>query len=401
MSRHSYDVVIVGGAVTGSACAYFLMADPNFDGSVAVVEMDSTFSKAATSLSASSIRHQFSNPINVKISQFGSRFIHDFAKTMKIEGTRPDPCFRENGYLFLASSKQQEQNLLSSHETQIHCGANVVLLSADELADAFPHLNVEDIRLASFGRTGEGWLSGTELMNGFRQKAIQLGADYIHGKVSDVVRNHEKVTAVILENGQYIHCGSLVNAAGTRGVEIAATAGFELPVEPRKRTIFVFRCERSPQGTANIQNGQLPLMIDTTGTFCRPDGECFLAGMPPQADPEVSLDDFEPRYDEFEIIWQNLAARSSFFEAIKMVSCWAGHYDYNTFDQNAVIGPHTHIRNFIFANGFSGHGLQQSPAIGRAVSECIIYGEFKTLDLSELSYERILRREPFVEKAII
>ncbi len=401
MSRHSYDVVIVGGAVTGSACAYFLMADPNFDGSVAIAEMDSTFSKAATSLSASSIRHQFSNPVNVKISQFGSRFIHDFAETMKIEAARPDPCFRENGYLFLASSKQQEQNLLSSHATQIHCGADVVLLGKDELADAFPHLNVEDIRLASFGRTGEGWLSGTELMNGFRQKAIQLGADYIHGKVSDVVRKHEKVAAVILENGQYIHCGSLVNAAGTRGAEIAATAGFELPVEPRKRTIFVFRCERSPQGTANIQNGQLPLMIDTTGTFCRPDGECFLAGMPPQVDPEVRLDDFEPRYDEFEIIWQNLAARSSFFEAIKMVSCWAGHYDYNTFDQNAVIGPHNHIRNFIFANGFSGHGLQQSPAIGRAVSECIIYGEFRTLDLSELSYERILRQEPFVEKAII
>ena len=83
--KASYDVVIVGGAVIGSSVAYFLTANPDFSGSVLVVERDPTYAKASTSLSSSSIRTQFSNPINVRISQFGSEFIRDFAE---IDGGR-------------------------------------------------------------------------------------------------------------------------------------------------------------------------------------------------------------------------------------------------------------------------------------------------------------------------
>ena len=370
MRNHHYDVVIVGGAVTGSSVAYFLAANPDFNGSVALVEMDPTFSKSATALSSSSIRHQFSTAINVQISQFGTQFIREFAETMRVNETKPDLFFRENGYLFLAETEEQEQILRANHEVQVSCGADVVLLDTNELASAFPHLNTDDIRLASYGRTGEGWFSNTGLMDGFRRKARQLGVTYFVDEVCAISRQSDRITGVRLKSGDVIDCDFLVNTSGTRSARVAAMAGLRLPVEPRKRTIFIFDCAKSPQGSANVNNGQLPLMIDRTGTFCRPEGEYFMSGMTPEHDPHVDLDDFEPRSEEFETIWANLAARSKYFEAIKMVNCWAGHYDYCTLDQNALVGPHNVVNNFFFANGFTGHGLQQSPAIsGRGISE--------------------------------
>ncbi len=401
MRKHRYDVVIVGGAVTGSSVAYFLAANPDFNGSVALVEMDPTFSKSATALSSSSIRHQFSTAINVQISQFGTQFIREFAEAMRVNETKPDLFFSENGYLFLAETEEQEQILRANHEVQVSCGADVVLFDANELANAFPHLNTDDIRLASFGRSGEGWFSNTGLMDGFRRKARQLGVTYIVDEVCAVSRQSDRITGVSLKSGNVIDCDFLVNASGTRGVSVAAMAGLSLPVEPRKRTIFIFDCAQSPQGSANVNNGKLPLMIDRTGTFCRPEGEYFMSGMTPEYDPLVDPDDFEPRFEEFETIWANLAARSKNFEAIKMVNYWAGHYDYCTLDQNALVGPHNVVNNFLFANGFTGHGLQQSPAMGRGISEMITYGEYRTLDLSPLSYLRVAENRPFIEKAII
>ncbi|MFV0472773.1 MAG: NAD(P)/FAD-dependent oxidoreductase, partial [Pikeienuella sp.] len=148
--KPSYDVVIVGGAVIGSAVAYFLAADPDFNGSILVVERDPTYRFASTSLSSSSIRTQFSNPINVKISQFGSAFIRDFAGAMQVAGEAPpDLNFHQGGYLFLAATAEQEQILRENHDVQRACGADVVLWDREELARAFPHLNTDDIRLAS------------------------------------------------------------------------------------------------------------------------------------------------------------------------------------------------------------------------------------------------------------
>ena len=401
--KPSYDVVIVGGAVIGSSVAYFLTVNPDFKGSVLVVERDPAYRFASTSLSAASIRTQFSNAVNVKISQFGSAFIRDFGPTMQVKGeAEPDLNFHPGGYLFLAATEAQAQTLRENHAVQRACGADVVLWDRAELACAFPHLNVDDIVLASYGQSGEGWFSNTGLMNGFKAKARAQGADYVTDEVVAIAHSARQVTSVTLKSGAVVQAGAVVNASGPRAALTARMAGLDVPVEPRKRTLFVYDCARTPEGSATVNGGRLPLMIDTSGTFCRPEGRYFLTGCPPLDDPAVDWDDFEPRYEEFEeIIWPALANRSPAFEAIKVINQWAGHYDFNTLDHNLIVGRHPQVMNFIFANGFSGHGLQQGPAAGRAVAELIIYNAFRTLDLSEVGYERITENRPFLEKAVI
>lgn len=400
--KDQYDVVIVGGAVIGSAVAYYLAANPDFDGSVLVIERDPTYLKAATSLSSSSIRTQFSNPINVKISQYGSQVIRNFGEMMQVGDDRPDLGFHSGGYLFLANTAEQAQVLRENHEAQLSCGADVVLWNRDELANAFPHLNVADIELASYGRSGEGWFNNTGLMYGFKNKARSLGVDYVTDEAVAIGRDGDAVTSVTLKSGAVVKAGTIVNASGPRAALTARMAGLDIPVEPRKRTLFVFDCAQTPEGSATVNQGRLPLMIDPSGVFCRPEGRFFLTGCPPVEDPAADWDDFEPRYEEFEeIIWPALAERSPQFEAIKVVNQWAGHYDFNTLDHNLVVGRHPVVRNFLFANGFSGHGLQQGPATGRGVSELIVYGEYRTLDLTEVGYERVVENRPFLEKAVI
>lgn len=186
-----------------------------------------------------------------------------------------------------------------------------------------------------------------------------------------------------------------MNAAGPNAANIAAMAGIDLPVEPRKRTNFLFDCATPPPL-------DIPLMINPDGVWTRPEGKHFLTGCSPEPDGPADPNDFDPNHAEFEeIIWPALAARSKNFEAIKLMRFWAGHYAYNTLDQNAVTGAHPEISNFIFANGFSGHGLQQAPAMGRGIAELICHGAYQSLDLTPLGFERILSQTPFKEKCVI
>jgi len=401
--KDQYDVVIIGGAVIGSAVAYYLSANTDFTGSILIVEKDPSYQYCSTALSSSSIRTQFSNPINVQISQYGSEVIRNFGEMMQVEEEeKPDLHFHPGGYLFLANTQKQAQILRDNHAVQRACGADVLLWQQNELAAAFPHLVVDDIVLASYGQSGEGWFNNTGLMQGFKNKARSLGADFVHAEVIGIERQGRRVQAVQLQSGQRIATGHIVNAAGPRAAQVARMAGLDIPVEARKRTLFVIACAQSPEGSARVNGGRLPLMIDPSGVFCRPEGQYFLAGCPPHDDPAVDWDDFEPRWQEFEdIIWPALAARAPAFEATKLVSQWAGHYAFNTLDHNLIVGPHPEVANLIFANGFSGHGLQQAPATGRAVSELITYGTFRTLDLSALGMERVLAQKPFLERAVI
>jgi len=204
-----------------------------------------------------------------------------------------------------------------------------------------------------------------------------------------------RVSAARLASGARLPCGWLVNAAGTRARSLARMAGLDIPVEPRKRTVFLI-------DAPNVQARSAPLLVDHTGFYLRPEGKHWLCATVPEHDPPVDVDDFEPRHEEFEAsIWPRLFARAPGFDAVKVLRFWAGHYAFNRLDANAIVGPHPDVANFIFCNGFSGHGLQQAPAMGRAVAEWIVTGGYRSLDLSPLGVERVIEGRPFLEKAVV
>lgn len=396
-ARQSYDVVIVGGAVIGSSVAYWLTENAGFGGSILVIERDSTYQFSSTALSTSAIRQQYSNPINVKISQFGIEFIEGFRDRMQkfYAGEQaPDLGFKEHGYLY-CSSPEGVEPAKERVELQRSLGAHTIFLDPGALKEQFPWLNVDDLGGGSWGAKKEGWFDSVGLMNGFKRGARSNGAEYIDNEAVDVTVDAGKVTGVTLATGEKVSCGLLVNAAGPRANKLANMAGLNIPVEPRKRHSFLF-------SSMTPIPGRMPNVIDLSGTFVRPEYQLFLAGNTPTPDGPADYDDFETKHDEFyDHIWPSLYNRIPKFEALRVQQFWTGHYAYNTLDHNAIVGFHSEITNFMFANGFSGHGLQQSPAVGRGVSEMIVHGEYRTLDLSPLSYERIARNEPFMEEAVI
>lgn len=388
--QHHYDVAIIGGGVIGSAIAYFLKGPFGFSGSVAIFEGDPSYQRAATGRSAGGIRQQFSTPENIQISQFGRTFLRDARRILAVGGDGPDLNFVEAGYLFLASERGHDQ-LQANHAVQCQLGADIAFLNAAELKARYFWLGLEGVVAGTFGRSGEGWFDPHALLQGFRKKALELGAEYWPLEVQGLQLEGKKVTALRV-GSEHVGAGHVVNAAGYYAHQVAAMAGIDLPIRPRKRCVFVFDCQNPLP--------PMPLLIDPSGVYVRPEGRSYICGTTPPEDPD-SLD-FTVDYSLFEeIIWPVLATRIPAFEAIKLRHAWAGHYDYNLFDQNVIVGPHPEISNFFFANGFSGHGLQQSPAIGRALAELITHGRFTSLDLSRLSFDRISAGQPVLETNVV
>lgn len=388
-AAEAFDVVIVGGGAIGCAVAAFLLDDAGFDGRVAVVERDPTYREASSALSASSIRQQFSTPENIRMSRFGFGFLRSLA-------AGPDPVdvgLEERGYLYLAPTGGAA-TLRDVHAIQESEGAQVALLSPADLAARFPWMSLDDVDAGALGLAGEGWFDGFGLLQALRGRAVARGAELIRDEVIGLVHDGTRIEAVTLASGRSLGCAEVVNAAGPWAHRIAAMAGVELPVEARRRCVFVFNT-REPLPDC-------PLVVDTSGIWFRPEGDAFLCGTsPPEAEDHDGLP-LSVDWRQFEdMLWPALAARVPAFDAIKPVRAWAGYYEYNVVDQNAIIGRHPELVNLIFANGFSGHGIQHAPAVGRAVTELIAHGGYTTIDLSVFGYERFAAGRPVVERNVI
>ena len=394
----SYDVVIIGGAMYGSSVAWWLSQNPDFDGSILVVERDPTYEFTSTAHTNSCMRQQFSAEINVRISQFAAEFVKNFRNFMGGDERVPDIALQSYGYMYLAGDDGFAATLKEAQAIQTALGAGTRHMSAEEIKRDYPFYNVDDIIAGNHNLIDEGYFDGNTVFDWWKRKARENGAEYLHNEVVGMTLNDAgtNVESITLKTGEVIACGTVVNCSGPRAVLTSRMAGIEIPVEPRKRYTFIFDAEKP-------LDQDLPLTIDPSGVHMRTDGQFYLAGCPPNGeDCAVDYDDFEQDHTIWEEkVWPIIAHRIPQFEAIKLTNSWAGHYAFNTLDQNAIIGPHTEVQNFIFANGFSGHGFQQSPAMGRGIAEFITYGEFRSLDLSPFSYERIEKGEKFVERAVI
>lgn len=399
------DVVVIGGAATGSSVAMHLGLDPGFAGRVVVVEKDHAYRLAASALSAASIRQQYSEAVNIRMSLYGLAVLRETDRFLEVEGEVPSLGFTESGYLYLAGSDDAVAVLRENHVIQRREGADIALLGPNEIAARFPWLVPDGVALGALGLSGEGWFDGWSLLQGMRRKAKALGAEYVAGEVDGLEREGSRIAAVHLRDGTRIACGHVVNCAGSGGPAVARMAGLAVPVQAKRRSVFAFTCRTVLPAC--------PLIIDTSGVWMRPegapgpDGRTFIAGWSPPAADDPDWRDEDPASQDVdwplfeERVWPALAARIPALAEIRPGRAWTGPYDMNLLDQNALIGPTAELRNLHLCNGFSGHGLQQSPAAGRAIAELIVHGRFVSLDLSALSPARIATGRLVRERNII
>ena len=383
------DILIIGGGIIGSSIAYHLARDGRA-GRITVIERDATYAEASTPRSLGGIRQQFSLPENVLMSQYGLGVYLNFAETMAVDGEPAAVDFRQAGYLFPAGADGMAV-FRANHRLQSDLGAAVEMLDLEALAARFPWLSLDGLAGGAFGPE-DGWLDPHGALQGFRRKARALGVSYVEDEVVAIDRNASSIEAVRLKSGDRRPAGQVVNAAGAWSGLVATMAGMALPIVPSRRQVFFVEIREAL--------GDAPLMIDGSGVYFRPEGRGYLTGMSNPNEPEGFH--FEVDHDYFtNDIWPRLAARVPAFEALKVSRSWACHYDLNGLDGNLIIGPWVGgCENFHVACGFSGHGLQQAPAVGRAMAELLLDNRFLTIDLSRMTYQRVIDDEPLIETGI-
>ena len=397
-SHDKYDVVIIGGAIMGSSTAWFLSQNPDFNGTILVVEKDRKYEFCSTAHTTSCIRQQFSTKLNVEISQFAADFINNFQEYMDNDARVPKLAIKSFGYMYLAGDEDFAKNLRSNQKVQAASGAATELLTPEEIKSRYPFYNVEDIKLGSINLVNEGYWDSITVFEWMKNKAQENGVEYVENEVTELKKNNsgDRICSIKLASGETISGEKFVNATGPRAASTSKMAGIKIPVEPRKRYSWIFKAK-------NPLDRDLPLTIDPSGFHVRENGGgTYQAGGHGAYDPAVDFDDFTMDNELWEnTVWPILFNRIPQFDSLKLISQWAGHYAMNTVDQNAIVGPHNIIQNFFFLNGFSGHGTQQAPAMGRATAELLIYDTFKTIDMSAFKYERLLSGDKVIEEAII
>lgn len=378
-------VVIVGGGVMGAATACFLARDHGV--AVTVLERDPHHARASSALSASSIRQQFSQPANIALSQWSLDFLRRADSELAVEGEAPALGLVEPGYLYLAADDDAAAVLRRNHAVQTAAGADIRLLGPAALSERFPWLAVHDLALGAWGARGEGWFDGPALHQAFRRKARACGAVFVAADAVGFDTAGDRVTAVRCADGTRHVADAVVLAAGAWSAPLAAALGLQIPVAPKKRDVFVIDSPAPLPGC--------PLVIDPSGVWFRPEGRGFLCGAPPRdGDPD------EPPLEAIDhglfddVIWPALAARVPAFEALRVRSAWAGYYEMNAFDHNGLAGRIPGWANACTACGFSGHGMQQAPAVGHALAALLAGGDpgaIAALDPGRIAAGRPLR----------
>ena len=387
MSNNSFDVILVGGGVMGCATAHYLLK-LNSNLKVAIFEMDPSYEKASTPLSDGNTRIQFNIKENIQISQYGLEVLARFSEEMVVDGEKPDAAFRQQGNLFVldnASRDESYEGLL----LQKSLGCDVQWLRPEEVQRYYPIYNLKDCVAGTFG-PDDGTMSPLAVLWGYKKKVIALGAKFINAEVIEILKNKNQITGVKLSSGEVINSKVVVNTAGAWAPKIAKTVDVNLPITPTKRQVTVIETNVRPEGV-------LPALFLPSGLYCIHEHEgIFIVGKS-FSDDYVGYDDFNWERSKFEkAIWPELAEFIPAFDRLKVLRGWAGLYEVNTLDGNAILGEWPELKGFYLANGFSGHGFQQCHGVGRYLAELIL-GANPTLDLSVFSPQRILDNQPVFE----
>ena len=385
-----YDVIIIGGGIMGSATAYYLIsADPKLK--IAVVERDPTYAQASTTLSMANVRTQFSLKENVQISQYTTHILKSFEEDMVVNEESPKIYFRQEGNLFLVAAEAEEAARRAlTMQTQLGC--RVEWWTNQQIKEHYPLYEPQPFVGGTYG-PDDGYFDAYAVLMAYRAKSRSLGVNHLKDEVVTISTSKKRVTGVQSADHGLLAAARVINCAGAWAADVAKTAGIDLPVVPVKRQVFVL-------DTAFKFDKPLPLTILPSGLYFRSEtGGLILLGKSMEDDPIG----FSFSWDEQRFInhlWPELAEFVPKFDRLKVVRGWAGLYAVNTLDGNAILGQWPEINGMYLANGFSGHGLQQGPAVGRYLSELILEKPV-SLDLSIFTPQRILDKRALSESELV
>jgi FAD-dependent oxidoreductase domain-containing protein 1 len=396
MKDKNFDIIIIGGGIMGSSTAYHLMrADSSLK--MLIIEKDLGYEKASTALSMVNARIQFSLKENVQVSQYAFKILENFEDEMAIDGKKPAIFYRREGNLFLYDEKSEPSARKAFH-MQEELGCAIEWWSPKKIKERYPiYENIDNIVGATFGPQ-DGHFDAYAVLMGYKAKAKSMGVSFLQDEVVELItdgdgeRTGNIIQGVKTASGETFWSSNVVNCTGAWAARLVKTVGIELPVDPTKRQVFAVKPEFS-------FDGPLPLTVLPSGFYFRSEtGGLLLMGKSMEEDP-IGFD-FSWDQDRFELLWGELYEFAPVFEALKLIKGWAGLYAVNTLDANAILGEWPYLKGFYLANGFSGHGLQQGPAVGRYITE-LITGKKPTLDLSIFNPVRILENNPIHEDGIV
>ena len=372
------DVVIIGGGIIGLSIAYYLVLKKA--GKIVLFEKGQ-LGEGSTSRCVGGIRTQFSTEINIRFSLESLKVFEQFKEEFGI-----NPEFKRIGYLFLAITDNEMKIFKENVKLQKKFNIPVELLSPDEMSVRWPYLKMDDILGGTFC-SWDGYAGPSEVLSGFTIGAKKAGVKIYEGiEVLGISSAKGKIYGVKTKGGE-IFTSMVINAGGPYAASIGEMVGIKIPIKPLRRQIFV-------TAPFYLTDHPIPLTIDFhRGWYFRQEGDGLLLSGPLDLEPSFNLNiDYEAMAEASE----NAMYRVPVLEKARIARGWAGLYEISP-DHHAILGRVPEVEGFILANGFSGHGFQHSPAVGKVISELIIDTKVTTIDISSLSIERFERGELMME----
>ena len=372
------DVVIIGGGIVGLSIAYYLALKKA--GRIVLFEKGQ-LGEGSTSRCVGGIRTQFSTEINIRFSLESLKTFEQFGEEFGV-----NPEFKRIGYLFLATTDWEMEIFKENIKLQKKFNIPVELLSPDEISARWPYLRIDDILGGTFC-SWDGYAGPSEILSGFAGGAKRAGVKIYEGaEVTRILSEKGKVKGVKVGE-EVISTSTVINAGGPYAASIGEMVGIKIPVKPLRRQIFI-------TAPFHLTDCPFPLTIDFhRGWYFRQEGDGLLLSGPLDLEPSFNLNiDYEAMAETSE----NSMSRVPVLEKARIARGWAGLYETSP-DHHAILGRVPEVEGFILANGFSGHGFQHSPGVGKVISELIVNGKAITIDISSLSIERFERGELMLE----
>jgi len=372
------EVVIIGGGIIGVSIAYHLAMKKA--GKILLFEKGQ-LGEGSTSRCVGGIRTQFSTEINIRFSLESLKTFERFEEEFGV-----NPEFKRIGYLFLATTESEMEVFKENVSLQKKFNIPVELLNPDEVRVRWPYLRMHDILGGTFC-PWDGYAGPSEVLSGFATGAKRAGVKVYEGvEVTSISLTKGRVRGIKTKDEE-IAAPVIINAAGPYAAPVGEMVGVRIPVKPLRRQIFI-------TAPFHLTDRPIPLTIDfNRGWYFRQEVDGLLISGPLDTEPSFNLNiDYEAMAEASE----NAMYRVPILEKARIARGWAGLYEISP-DHHAILGKVPEVDGFILANGFSGHGFQHSPAVGKVIAELILDGKTNTINISSLSIERFGKGDLILE----